>query len=82
MSNDQSFHAGRLSEPSSWSGIGGVLATLAGVTSGQVSTILSTVATLAFGAAYFLKERSAGVEEFTKAASAFFQKDANSKPTE
>ncbi|MEI6715995.1 MAG: hypothetical protein WCO60_19770 [Verrucomicrobiota bacterium] len=68
------FHLERLAEPSSWSGIGGLLLTAAHATSGTVSTVFTTMAASAFGVAYFLKEKAAGVAALGKVLADFFQK--------
>lgn len=67
------FHLSRLQEPSSWAGIGGFFLSIAQATEGQLSTIAKTLAALSFGAAYFLKERSAGVSAAAAQAIEFFK---------
>ena len=71
------FHLSRLQEPSSWAGIGGFFLSIAQVTDGQLSTIAKTLAAVAFGAAYFLRERSAGVSAAAAQAIEFFKTKGN-----
>jgi len=71
------FHLSRLQEPSSWAGIGGFFLSVAQATTGSLSVVAKTLAAVAFGAAYFLKERSAGVSAATAQAIEFFKTKAD-----
>lgn len=69
-----SFHLERLKEASSWTSIGGFFLGISQLTTGPISIVALTLASIAFGAGYFIKEGSSGLEGFAKAVITAAQK--------
>lgn len=75
------YHLSRLQEPSSWAGIGGFFLTIALSTAGSISVVAKTLSAVSYGAAYFLKERSAGVSAAAAQAIEFFKTKQDATPS-